>query len=316
MTLPIIDLHQDLLAHLQNLEQFPLGQQTSFEMLEKSNVKIVTATAFPMPKSEDQTDPICSELIEKDLNGYAEYAQKNPDWQIIRSARDVTNILETENRHGIIMHVEGLNLFDGSDWNQLERWYELGWRSLGPVWNLTNHLGGGANDPQTGLTDLGSQLISWLQNKRMIIDFAHMNKPTFWNSLELMHEPIMVSHANAQALCPSPRNLDDAQLKAIAKSGGVVGLFLANTFVVGRDRCGNITNAADHLDYMSRIMSRENLALGTDFGGIFSGLLNGLENITLITNLLNELSHRGWTNEHLENLAWKNAVRVLTQTLC
>ena len=316
MPLPIIDLHQDLLAHLQNLEQFPFGQQTSFKMLERSNVKIVIATSFPMPESADQQDMICLELIEKDIKGYIEHAQKNLNWKIVRQAQDVTNILNTKNHHGIILHIEGLNLFDGSDWNLLERWYELGWRSLGPVWNLTNHLGGGANDPKTGLTDLGAELITWLQNKRMIIDFAHMNKQTFWNSVELNHGPIMVSHANAQALCPSPRNLDDAQLKAVAKSGGVVGLFLANTFVVGREHRGNIKNAADHLDYMSRIMDRDHLALGTDFGGIFSGLLDGLENITLVTNLFNELSRRGWTDQHLEDLAWKNATRVITQLLC
>ncbi len=315
MKFPLIDLHQDLLAHIQNLEMFPFGTQTDFSMLERAHTKIVVATAFPLPPEDNFFDPVTNELIEKDFLGYAEKTQADPSWSIIRSAADVDTVLKSEGKHGLILHVEGLNVVDEASFDRLERWYQLGWRSLGIVWNLTNPLGGGTQDPATGLSPLGRTMLAWLQERRMIVDFAHMNRPTFWDAIKIVKGPIVVSHGNACARCPSPRNYEDDQLRAVAERDGIVGVFLANTYVVGRGNPGKISDAADHVDHLVDIMGIDHVAMGTDFGGIITGLLEGLETLEKLPAFWAELTRRGYSEDDLEKIAWKNAARTLKAIL-
>lgn len=315
MKFPLIDLHQDLLAHIQNLEMFPFGTQADFSMLERTHTKIVVATAFPLPPEDNFFDPVTNELIEKDFAGYMEKTRIDPNWSIIQSAADIDTVLKTEGKHGLILHVEGLNVVDETSFDRLERWYQLGWRSLGIVWSLTNPLGGGTQDPTTGLSPLGRTMLAWLQERRMIVDFAHMNRPTFWDAIKIVKGPIVVSHGNACARCPSPRNYEDDQLQAVAERDGIVGVFLANTYVVGRGNPGKIRDAADHVDHLVDIMGIDHVAMGTDFGGIITGLLEGLETLEKLPAFWAELTRRGYSEDDLEKIAWKNAARTLKAIL-
>lgn len=315
MNYPIIDLHQDLLAHINTRERFGQNLQTDFSMLKSTGTKIVVATAFPIPPNDNFLDPITNDLIETDLRAYVAYTQEHPEWMIIRSHDDIQRVLTDPSLHGLILHIEGLNVVTDTDWDRLERWYALGWRSLGPVWNISNPLGGGTNDPTKGLTDLGRKMIGWLQEKRMIIDFAHMNAPTFWDAVHIVNGPIYVSHGNAFARCANKRNYTDDQLQAITKRDGVIGIFLAKTFVTGRNLPGNVTDIANHIDHLCTIMGVKHVALGTDFGGILSGTLDGLYSLTDIPALWRELGRREYSAEMIESIAWKNAANVLTNIL-
>lgn len=315
MNYPIIDLHQDLLAHIHFREQIGQSIQTDFSMLKSSGTKIVIATAFPVPQDENYLDPITNDLIEADFHEYVAYTKDHPEWTIIRTRNDMDRVLADPLRHGLILHIEGLNAVTTQDWPRLEHWYDLGWRSLGPVWNISNPLGGGTHDPSQGLTTLGRDMIEWLQTKRMIVDFAHMNAPTFWDAARIVNGPILVSHGNAYACCANPRNYSDEQLRLIANRGGIIGVFFAKTFVTGRDLPGNTADAAHHIDHLTNIMGIDHVALGTDFGGIITGSLDGLASLNDIPSLWKELERRGYTSESIEKIAWKNSARTLATIL-
>lgn len=312
---PLIDLHQDILAHLHELKLFPNGKQTDFELLKTTNIKLVAATAFPLPPDGNYFTFATNELIESDFREYIKQTQTDSSFSIVRSADDLRRVLASPEARGILLHVEGLNGADENIWARLQTWFDLGWRSLGPVWNLTNSLGGGTNDPMTGLTALGCKLISWLQARRMVVDFAHMNRPTFWDAAELISGPIYVSHGNSSVVFPSPRNLDDEQLRVVSDSGGLVGIMFPNSFVVGREKRGTVSDVADHVEHFVKIMGLEHVAIGSDFGGILSGLVEGLGSLDKLSNLWTELARRGFTDDELECIAWKNAARVLLEIL-
>ena len=314
-TFPLIDLHQDLLPHLRSLDLFPEGKQTDFEMLKAADAKIVAATAFPLPPDGNVFHPVTNDLIEEDFRGYIRQTQMDPAWSIIRSAADVARVLREPNQHGLLLHIEGLNVIGDADWARLQSWVDLGWRSAALVWNVSNPLGGGTHDAETGLSDLGRKMIAWLQERRMVVDFAHMNRPTFWDALETVDGPIVISHGGVNARCPSARNYDDDQLFAVAKRHGVLGMFFANTFVAGRGKTGTVADVANHIDDLVKTMGVEHVALGTDFGGILSGLVQGLESLERLPNLWLALARRGYTDDDLERIAWKNAARVLTEIL-
>ncbi len=314
-TFPLIDLHQDLLAHLNHLEMFPRGTQTDFDMLKRQSTKIVTVTAFPIPPQDDYLNPVTNDLIEQDFEGYLRHTITDPSWVIIKNAHDLQRVLASHDLHGLLLHIEGLNVVSDADWPRLERWYDMGWRSLGLVWNLNNPLGGGTLNATQGLTDLGRRMLAWMQERHMIVDLAHMNRPTFWDALKATRGPVLISHGNCCRFCPSPRNYDDDQLRAIAERDGVIGAFFANTYVVGKNNPGTIADVANHIDHMVTIAGMDHVALGTDFGGIITGLIQGLESLDHLPVLWDELSKRGYTDENLEKIAWKNAARVLYQII-
>lgn len=311
---PLIDLHEDLLLHLNYRQWYGDHYQTSFEQLQRNNARIVVATAFPVPPSDSYFDPTTNALIQKDFDEYNAHCVRNKNWRIIRTRADVDAVLEEPSQHGLVLHIEGLNVVGDADWQQLEQWYEQGWRSLGIVWNLTNPLGGGTKDPTTSLTTLGEKMIAWLQEHRMMVDFAHMNEPTFWKVANIVNGPIVVSHGNARAVCNNPRNYTDEQLRRVAESEGVVGVFFARTFVTG-GAPATVAHVADHVDYLKNVMGIDHVALGTDFGGIITGLVEGLESLDCMPAFWAELARRGYTDDMMEKIAYRNAARALRDIL-
>ncbi|MBI5369618.1 membrane dipeptidase [Candidatus Uhrbacteria bacterium] len=315
MTYPIIDTHQDLLLHITRRDLYPQGQwQTNFEMIKRAGLKLVVATAFPVPSEENYFNPISNDLIEKEFDAYSLQGTQ-PGWMLVTQASDIARVLALEGPIGILMHIEGLNVVDENSFERLEQWYQKGWRSLGIVWNLTNPLGGGTKDPTQGLRPLGRQVIEWAKEKQMVIDFAHMNEPTFWDVVKIMDRPIYISHGNCRALCENPRNYSDAQLRALADSGGVIGLFFAKTFVTGKEKPGTISHVVAHVEHLLKTIGDEHIALGTDFGGIISGFVDGLESLEKLPDFFQALRQAGITEMTMEKLCYQNAARVLTAHL-
>lgn len=312
----MIDLHEDLMLHIRARDIFKDTWQTSYEQLERNNVKILLSTAFPLPKDENFFNPSVNNLITEDFQAYITYTQKNPDWSIIRTADDLKRVLATKDRRGFILHIEGMNVFDDmpASWQQLESWYDMGWRSLGIVWNLANPLGGGAKDPSKGLTDLGTKVIEWLHEKKMIIDFAHMNSATFWDAAKIVKKPILISHGNTCHECDVPRNYSDEQLKKVAETGGTIGVFFSKPYVT-KDPVGEIRHVVAHMEHIRKTIGINHLSFGTDFGGITLGTVKNLGSLDELGNLCNALKEINYTEEMFEKILWRNAARVLESHL-
>lgn len=317
MIFPIIDLHQDLLLHLTRRDFFPEGRslQTSFEMIQKNNVKLVVSTAFPVPPNENYFDPISNTMIEEQFLAYRKKTEDDSSWMLVKTAHDVDRILSSENQHGLLLHVEGLNAFPVDGFSTLNRWYDIGLRSMGIVWNLTNELGGGTKDPSQGLTSLGAEVIDWCRQKHVVVDFAHMNEPTFWDVAKRVEKPIYISHGNCRSLCESPRNYTDVQLRAVQDTNGVIGIMFAKTYITGRELPGVIADVIHHVDHLIETVGEDHIALGTDLGGVITGFVTGLESIDKLSSFLDALRVHGYSEGVIEKICFKNAARVLKEHL-
>lgn len=304
----IFDLHQDLLTHLRFGEQFGQSPQTSFESIASSQIDLVVATAFPCPPLDDQYHDSVSGLITEELELYQDFLHKHPDWQLVLSADDLLS-----GNQKMLLHLEGLNVFDGStkSWDQLKVWQALGVRSVGTHWNVENKLGGGTLQPGVGLTELGQEVIHYLEENNLVFDLAHMSRQGFIDAAAISTRPLYVSHGNVDALCQNVRNYTDQQLRMIAKTNGVIGIFFANTFVVGKDRVGTINDVVAHIDYIRDLIGIEHVAIGTDLGGIISGGIAGLEHVDQLSNLEAALLAADYTEQDIEKIFYQNAQRVL-----
>jgi membrane dipeptidase len=307
---PLIDLHQDLLLYVSRPDLYSDRGQTSFEQLKKNNIKVTIVSAFPAPENENYYSPVTNKLIEDDLVAYNEYVKVNPEFKIIRSLADFDEVLTTEGLFGLILHIEGLNVFDiHTDWDMLERWYKLGLRSIGPVWNISNPFGGGTLG-KGGLTDAGGSLVSWCERKGVIFDFAHMNEQTFWDAAAITSRPIFVSHGNARSICDSVRNYTDKQITAIAESGGCIGMFFSKKFI-SSNALSDIDDVITHITHIEKLVGIDAIGIGSDFGGIISGFADQLNSVDHLKNLIEKLKQKGYKDKDLEKIFFSNGGRVI-----
>jgi len=302
------DLHQDLMTHLRFADVLGQSHQTSFADIAASDIDLVIATAFPFPPGDDQYHESVPTLITEELGMYRDFLAQHDNWQLVRTASDLDSF-----KQKIILHLEGLNVFDGSPvaWAQLRSWVQSGVRSIGTHWNVENSLGGGTLQPESPLTDLGREMISFLEQHNMLFDLAHMGRQSFADAVQLTNRPLYVSHGNADAVCPNVRNYTDGQLRQIAETDGVIGVFFAGRFVGGKEEANQIEDVIAHITHMRDLIGVRHIAIGTDLGGIVSQSVTDLNCVNDVPNLYSALRAANYSESDIELIAWKNADRVL-----
>ena len=114
----------------------------------------------------------------------------------------------------------------GEDLANLEDFFDLGVRMVGPVHFANNQFADSATDPDgptwQGLSPLGRELVAEANRLGMILDGSHAHDLVFDQLLELSATPIILSHSGAKAIFDHPRNIDDARLLQLAEQGGVI----------------------------------------------------------------------------------------------
>ncbi len=223
----------------------------------------------------------------------------------------------------IILHLEGAEAIDGA-LTTLDVLYQAGLRSLGPVWSRPNMFGHGVpfdfpRSPDTGpgLTRWGRALVRRCNELGIVVDVSHLNERGFWDVAELSDAPLVATHSNAHALCPSPRNLTDAQLDEIARTGGVVGLnfhvgFLRADGDGSGERPTSLTEIVRHARYIAHRIGVDHLALGSDFDG--ATMPTDLPDVSHLPRLLEALADAGFSRDEVARIAYLNWVRVLETT--
>lgn len=240
--------------------------------------------------------------------------------KVVRTASELESSIDT----GVlasILHLEGAEAID-PELNALEVFYRAGLRSLGPVWSRPTAFGHGVpfkfpSSPDTGdgLTSFGQNLVKACNRLGIMIDLSHLNEKGFWDVARLSNAPLVATHSNVHALCPSTRNLTDRQLDAIAESDGMVGLNFAVSFL-REDGMPNADTPLEimvrHVDYLVERVGVDRVGLGSDFDGALISL--EIRDVTGLPKLIEALRRHGYDDETLLKLGYKNWLRVLRKT--
>jgi membrane dipeptidase len=217
-----------------------------------------------------------------------------------------------------VLHFEGAEAID-PELDALRVFHRLGLRSLGIVWSRPNVFGHGVpfafpGTPDTGpgLTAPGKALVRACNELGIAIDCAHLNERGFFEVAALSRAPLIASHAAAHALCPSSRNLTDAQLDAIAASGGVVGVTFCTAFLRADGQSTPDTPLREvvrHVEYIAERIGIDHVGLGSDFDGAV--IPRELGSAARLPALIDALRIRGFGPDDLAKLARLNWRRVL-----
>ena len=159
-----------------------------------------------------------------------------------------------------------------------------------------------------GLSAFGREVVKEMNRVGMMVDLSHGGMRSFYDAMEVSGTPIVCSHSSCRALCDHPRNLDDEQMKALARKGGVMQVTLYPGFLRNEgEAC--ITDAMSHLDHAVKIMGVEHVGLGTDFDG--DGGVPGLASASELINYTRQLLKRRYTTEQIQMLWGGNFLRVM-----
>ena len=188
----------------------------------------------------------------------------------------------------VIYSIEGCDYIKDED--ELEKLYDLGLRNILLVWNNENKYGSG-NRACKGLTDLGKSFIKKAVSLGISIDLSHMNKNTFWDSIELLNVlkndgykiKVIASHSNSYLLCQNKRNLDDEQIKAIKDLSGMIGLVGYGPFI-NVDEKNLEENYLNHIKHVESIVGIDNVMIATDNMEFATVLFNIDEDISLLNH--------------------------------
>jgi membrane dipeptidase len=238
---------------------------------------------------------------------------------------------------GIFLGLEDLDAM-GTDLGVLPRLFEAGIRCAGLAYNGGNPLGGGlASNPDDGLTRLGRQAIMLMNDLGITVDVAHVGDRTALDACRVSQAPVVVSHAGARAVWPTPRMKPDEVLDAVADTGGVVAVSAApNSTLSAAHPRHSLDSAMDHVIYLAERLGAEHVALGPDaFFGDHVGLYDatghrtawatppheevryvaGLENPgEAARNVTAWLLNRGWPEADIARIVGGNVLEVLHAT--
>ncbi|WP_040378331.1 dipeptidase [Dethiobacter alkaliphilus] len=243
---------------------------------------------------------------------WREMGKHSKDVVVVKNKADL-GVVKNTSKIGALLALEGAEPLENVE--MLHILYRLGLRSVGLTWNQRNLLadGVGVGASAGGLTPLGKAMVTEMNSLGIMVDAAHLAPKGFFDLLETVSAPPIVTHANAASLCAHRRNLSDEQLRALSEQGGVVGLTYYPPFV-SEQKDATLEDLLDHFCYIAERFGTSVLGLGSDFDGI-PRAVQGLEDVSKLPRLTEGLIRRGFSAEEISAILGGNFLRVLQACL-
>ncbi|MFJ6207959.1 dipeptidase [Lysinibacillus sp. NPDC092081] len=295
----IIDLHCDALLKLTTLEaatfEDDVRLQANQQRLQLGRVKAQVFAIFINPKI-----PQSLQFLEavRQIEAFHTHVLQTEGMVHITDWSQLDTLAPHE--IGAILSLEGCGPI-GEDLAKLSAILDAGVKLVGLTWNEENAVAHGAEqDANLGLKSFGKEVINLLNERDIIIDVSHLNEQSFWDVLPLAKH-IIASHSNARAICDHPRNLTDAQAKALVKHGGHIHVVYYPPFIQDN---ATMDDLVAHVQHLANIVGVEHLGLGSDFDGI-DATVKGLVHAGEAQNLLETLREH-FSTEEVRGIASNN----------
>ena len=163
-----------------------------------------------------------------------------------------------------------------------------------------------------GLSPFGRDFVRRLDEKRILVDLAHVNRAGFWDAVAA-HDPslpLIVTHTGVNGVHPHWRNLDDDQLHAVADSGGTVGVMYQSSFLGEPWWRGRSEGVLRHVAHGVETVGEDHVSLGSDWDGAINPPRD-LRSPRELPRLVEQMLRRRWTPERIRKILGGNFLRVV-----
>jgi microsomal dipeptidase-like Zn-dependent dipeptidase len=230
---------------------------------------------------------------------------------LIETREDLERYIDRRAVHRSItagfLGVEGAHALDDR-LDNVDVLFDAGVRMMAPMHLADNAFGGSAQGiDKRGLTEDGRRLIRRMESRKITLDLAHSSAQAFADAVTIATRPVVVSHTGVTGTCDSPRNLTDDQLRAVAKTGGVVGIGFWRTATCGTDAAA-VARAVRHAIDVAGI---DAVGLGSDFDGAVDQPFD----VTGLVQVTEALLRAGLSAEAIRAVMGGNVIRLLRTNL-
>lgn len=237
-------------------------------------------------------------------------------------------------RVGLLLGIQNADHFRRPD--DVDFFWGLGQRISQLTYNSRNRIGNGATErTDDGLSHFGVAIVERMNQVGMAVDVSHCGDRTTLDAFEVSGRPVLITHSNCRALVPEhPRCKTDEAIRAMARSGGVMGITGVRMFV-SHEEPTTVEHVVDHFDHVRDLVGVEHLGVGSDMdlygydalaeamrNSIRAGYdesyafreridIEGLDHPQRMFDLTEALVRRGYTDAHIEGILGGNFTRVL-----
>jgi len=239
-------------------------------------------------------------------------------------------------RIAMVPSMEGAAMIE-NELDRLDVLFGLGVRMCGVAYSESNQLGGGVKDPgDGGLTRFGLDAVRRMNRLGMAIDISHAGDVTGMQTCEMSERPVFLSHSGARALFSERKLKEDDLLKAVAGTGGVIGIEGSpHTTISPAHPRHSLEGVMDHFEYCVDLMGIDHVGFGPDtFFGDHVGLhvqyagnldtgevgefepaeyVEGMENPSEFPNVIRWLVGHGYSDEQIAKVVGGNVLRALRE---
>jgi membrane dipeptidase len=306
--LPRLEEGNVALQILSSVTKTPKGQNYDSNGADSDNITLLAIAQLQPPRT-------WTSLLQRSLfhAGKLERAEAGSDGRlrIVRTGADVRRLLADRaagrRATGALLSIEGLQNLEGRIEN-VARLHAAGFRMAGLAHFFDNEVGGSMHgEAKGGITPFGRRVVREMEARGMIVDLAHASPALFADAIAMARRPVVSSHGGVQATCKVNRNLSDDQLRAIAGTGGLIGIGYWDGALC------DISPAAiaAAIDHARRVAGIDHVALGSDFDGAVTTAFDtaGLVHVT------QALLDRGFTEEEIAKVMGGNLLRFLAANL-
>lgn len=222
-----------------------------------SGLRVLQTTVGPVAQYEG-----AFEASVRDIAAWEDEIARRPDvFLAVRSGADLERA-RREKKLGVVYQFQDSAPI-GEKLERIDDYHRLGLRTVQLTYNVRNLAGDGCLEPgDAGLSKFGHSLIERLNQRRILVDLAHSGRRTALEAIAASKSPVLISHTGCAALVERPRNKTDAELRACAQRGGVIGIYLM-PFLRETGQPG----AADvirHLEHAIQVCGEDHVGIGTD----------------------------------------------------
>ena len=207
--------------------------------------------------------------------------------------------------------------------------------------------------PSGGLSPFGREVVTEMNRLGIMVDISHVTDETFFQASEISKAPMIASHSCCRHFTPGfERNMSDEMIIRLAEAGGVIQIAFAPSFLTAAARKQreelrplmkqfmeehgvamgspefneraqqyyeinpkvetSTSDVADHIEHVIKLVGIDHVGIGSDFDGI-SSAPTGLEDVSALPNLIEELLKRGYTEEDIRKICGENLLRVWSE---
>jgi membrane dipeptidase len=234
---------------------FPLNPQADLSQLKRYKDSGVNFLSINIGMDMDSFEKVIEVLA-----GFRNYIKAHPDeCTLVSSVADIQNA-RRENKIAIAFDLEGSEPLNRS-LNLVSFYYDLGVRQMLLAYNKDNRASGGCLEGAFGLTEFGKQVVCEMNRVGMIVDVSHMGYLASMEAMETSTAPVIFSHSNPKGVKEHPRNITDEQIKACARTGGVIGINGIGDFLGGKDS----KTVLRHIEYAIDLAGPDHVGIGLDY---------------------------------------------------